>query len=880
MKKCSSSGAATTKHQNAPTEELYTLINHTGSHQFERQRSSGSSDIAMSKRPGYSELARKRIRVVTNFYRLGCDRKVVYHYDVTVDPVGSPLTRALPTSLRHAVIASWCLQYQYSEFSPVHDGHKNLFTCKELPIDQRGKEFSVSLESDRGRSREFTLAVKPVQKKSQLKNVVDLSAIEAYVGGETAQIPNEARTVLETILAHRPRNSPQLAMGNSFFMSTDRICRSDLGFGVEMWSGYSQNIRFTARGPAVVINTAAAVFHKEGRITDTVGEILRRDVCEGYQYLQHRDIERLSRKLSGLRVRVTHQKNKRNYCIERVSDKTAAQLTFSQGGSPVTVQQYFERQYNYKLKYPSLPCLKMASGSSEVYMPMEVCEVTPKQRIRGKLDDGLTASMIRQTALPPSQKFQVIEHNVGTMSEMCAQKMLEYDLGVDLQPVETDARVLPQPAIRYGTHEVSVRDNGVWDIRYNRFVSARTVEKPFFVCLAECEDSALNNYFYALCKAGRDVGLAIKTPVFKARRHDNLETKEVFDRARSQGADLILFVLDKRDKYHPYDEIKYLADIEYRIATQCVTRRVVECKMDERTAANICLKINAKLGGTNHEISGWTALIKKERIVVMGADVIHHVRVGYPSIAALVGGVDESVAKYAHCCRALRNPKERWSQEIILDLAAMIKKVLKRYYKANRDKPKRILFFRDGVSESQFQQVFDKEIPMIREACRTLSSSYSPPVTFVVVQKRHPVRIRPKREQDGVGRCGNVPAGTVVDRDIVDPQLYDFYLCSHEGIQGTSKPTRYTVLLDENGFEPRDLELLTYNLCHLVARCNRSISIPAPVKYADLLCTRASEYTNYIFRNLHLHDPQQDFPRKIDEVMEAMDKMDLRMFFV
>jgi hypothetical protein len=38
--------------------------------------------------------------------------------------------------------------------------------------------------------------------------------------------------------------------------------------------------------------------------------------------------------------------------------------------------------------------------------------------------------------------------------------------------------------------------------------------------------------------------------------------------------------------------------------------------------------------------------------------------------------------------------------------------------------------------------------------------------------------------------------------------------------------------------------MLTYALCFTSARCTRSISTPAPVKYADLLAFRASFYIN------------------------------------
>ena len=42
------------------------------------------------------------------------------------------------------------------------------------------------------------------------------------------------------------------------------------------------------------------------------------------------------------------------------------------------------------------------------------------------------------------------------------------------------------------------------------------------------------------------------------------------------------------------------------------------------------------------------------------------------------------------------------------------------------------------------------------------------------------------------------------------PFEYAFYLNSHAGLQGTSRPTHYHVLADENRFPPNDLVQLTY----------------------------------------------------------------------
>lgn len=80
------------------------------------------------------------------------------------------------------------------------------------------------------------------------------------------------------------------------------------------------------------------------------------------------------------------------------------------------------------------------------------------------------------------------------------------------------------------------------------------------------------------------------------------------------------------------------------------------------------------------------------------------------------------------------------------------------FYKATGEKPTRILVYRDGVSDGQFQevrsarvragafecrllQVLREEMQGIRTACLMLSPDYRPPITYVVVQKRHHARL-------------------------------------------------------------------------------------------------------------------------------------------
>jgi len=112
---------------------------------------------------------------------------------------------------------------------------------------------------------------------------------------------------------------------------------------------------------------------------------------------------------------------------------------------------------------------------------------------------------------------------------------------------------------------------------------------------------------------------------------------------------------------------------------------------------------------------------------------------------------------------------------------------------------------------------------------------------MIVVGKRHHVRFFPQNPKDA-DRSGNCPAGTVVDREVAHPTEFDFYLQSHAGLLGTSRPAHYNVLSDENNFTPDGLQSLSFTLCHVYARATRSVSIPAPVYYADIVCARAKNH--------------------------------------
>jgi eukaryotic translation initiation factor 2C len=262
-------------------------------------------------------------------------------------------------------------------------------------------------------------------------------------------------------------------------------------------------------------------------------------------------------------------------------------------------------------------------------------------------------------------------------------------------------------------------------------------------------------------------------------------------------------------------------------------------RINQSLATNLLLKINTKLGGENLILTptNMPSIISGKKAIIIGADVAHPSPSDKlsASVAAVVGNVDSNCIKHYATVKV----QHRYREEIINDLDLLVNEILGEYEKRNGELPQEIVFYRDGVSEGQFMYVMDFEIRKIKLAFQSLAVGYNPKLTFIVVQKRHHTRFLPDDERDGVGRGKNIPPGTIVDNVVVHPTDFDFYLCSHEAIQGTTRPSHYYVLYDENKFGADELHELTYYLCHTYARCTRSVSIPSPVYYAHLAAHRA-----------------------------------------
>ncbi|KAK8970476.1 Protein argonaute 1B [Platanthera guangdongensis] len=826
-----------------------------------------SKSIRFPLRPGKGKNGAKCV-VKANHFFAELPKKDLHQYDVSITP------EVASRGVNRAVMKELVNVFKESHLGgrlPAYDGRKSLYTAGPLPFTS--SEFHVTLvdEGDgtaaERRQRNFRIVIK-------LAARADLHHLGMFLAGQQADAPQEALQVLDIVLREMP-TSRYFPVGRSFY-SPDLGRRQTLGEGLESWRGFYQSIRPTQMGLSLNIDMSSTAFIEPLPVLEFVIHLLNREARDVLSRpLSDSDRVKIKKALRGVKVEVTHRGNmRRKYRISGLTSQATRELTFpvDERGTLKTVVQYFQETYGFTIQHTNWPCLQVGNQQRPNYLPMEVCKIVEGQRYLKRLNERQLTALLRVTCQRPNDRERDIEQTVHHNAYHNDPYAKEFGIKISDKLATVEARILPPPWLKYhetGREKDCLPRVGQWNMMNKKMVNGARVNN--WSCInfvRHIQDSVTLNFCQELAQMCRTSGMEFAAepvipPLFarpeqveralKTHYHDAMSIL----RQQQKELDLLIVILPDSNG-SLYGDLKRICETELGLVSQCCLAKHVY-KGSKQYLANVSLKINVKVGGRNtvlvDAISRRIPLVSDRPTIIFGADVTHpHPgEDSCPSIAAVVASQDwPEVTKYAGlvCAQAHR-------QELIQDLfkidpdpkrgnspGGMIRELLISFKKATGDKPQRIIFYRDGVSEGQFYQVLFYELDAIRKACASLEPDYQPPVTFVVVQKRHHTRLfaNNHRDQQSVDRSGNILPGTVVDTKICHPTEFDFYLCSHAGIQGTSRPAHYHVLWDENKFSADGLQTLTNNLCYTYARCTRSVSIVPPAYYAHLAAFRARFY--------------------------------------
>ncbi|CAF0788522.1 unnamed protein product [Adineta ricciae] len=810
----------------------------------------------------------------------------------------------VPRDRRRILYESWLSRYlakheQVKREIIAFDNQNTMITFGEpLPaIDEFGIKESIKAPNRAGRFQEYQITVKRVGDVIDLKTLAMLEEVhQPRHDNNLAPVQlHSIKQVLSIATHERCSSDAHFIYNRTFFREPvvhDRHGHWDLSLGKALWRGFYSCLVFSKGTHQLLMNLdiSHAVFQKRQPFLEFLCELLRYSPCgqwynkhsshthavtmsSAVQYLDSNEnaeyydgeIEYLLQYCKHLSVRSNSANRKIGYTIHGFG-KSASTQTFvweQKNNESITVENYFKERYGTKLEYPSLPTVEMQKKS---YVPMELLETIPV-RIRKITDEQRAMLCLKSSMLPRDYS-----NSINTIRRTSEQQEFEQDpfikawrLKIDTRMLTAPARVLPGPIISYirdaDRSYVHGSSTSVWNNTQDEFCEPMNFPDVWgIINLSILNEATCVQFYEELRNVANHRGMKCCNPtIYEEYNIMQYSISNMISSVHSLMTKknqckffIVLLPADGKIRDRVYGELKKLCELEYGLGI--VTQMI---KTDEKSYAllrkysklnSILLKINTKLKGVNSILQVPKQIeeffSRGHRIMYVGIDLSH----GAPSSSrgrstvAVVASADDIPNRYFKEIYMQERPSdakgESW--EYVVDMKDIMKSLINQYYEKHQGQPPTaIVIYRDGISESEFDTVFEKELTAIREACVELSPVYHPHLTYIVVNKRHHTRFFVPNSKD------NVPAGTVVDsHDVTHATTYDFFLTSHQAQKGTSRPTHYHVLYDDNKLTPDQVQLLTYNLCYASARCTRSISIPAPVKYADLLAFRATFYVD------------------------------------
>ncbi|XP_068320368.1 protein argonaute 2-like [Pyrus communis] len=799
-------------------------------------------------------IAIRTARLRANHFNLKFNpESIIMHYDVDVKPE-HPAKNGRPVKMSKSELAAIRKQLSTDDplnfplLSTAYDGEKNIFSAVSLPTGS----FKVEVPEEEGtRFSSYILTIK-------LAKELQLCKLKEYLSGQLLDIPRNILQSMDLVMKENPTRR-MIAFGRNFY-PTESHPNDDLGYGVAAFRGFQHGLKLTSQGPTLCLDYSVLAFHKRMSVIDFLQQQIRGFTLNNFQSYR-RDVEDV---LKGLQVNVTHRRTKQKYLIKGLTDRNAGDITFDavdmDGQSPPTkvrLLDYFRDKYE-EIRYKNIPCLDLGKNGRRNDTPMEFCVLVEGQRYPKEYLGKEAAIMLKNISLPsPRDRQNRIYDMVRSNDGPCGGGIIQnfgFEVNQNMTPVT--GRVIGPPELKLGASDGKVvtkvtvdREKCQWNLVGKRVVEGKPIMHWAVLDFSSHDRYGLdpNQFIPKLIARCNKLGIRMEEPLLyeptSMRPFSSVQMlrqllEKVNEKAKKEGKgylQLLVCVMAKRDPGYKY--LKWIAETQIGIVTQCCLSNMAN-KANDQYLANLALKINAKLGGSNVELIDRLPLLGGAgHVMFVGADVNHPAarNTTSPSIAAVVATVNWPAAnRYAARVRPQYHRKEK-----IINFGDMCLELVQTYERLNKAKPNQIVIFRDGVSEGQFDMVLNEELLDLKLALASIK--YNPTITLIVAQKRHHTRLFLENPRDG-GSTGNISPGTVVDNTIVHPFEFDFYLCSHYGALGTSKPTHYHVLWDEHRFTSDQLQKLIYDLCFTFARCTKPVSLVPPVYYADLVAYRGRLY--------------------------------------
>lgn len=541
----------------------------------------------------------------------------------------------------------------------VHDGMASLYFPRRIG-DWNEKTFDdVELAAGGGHRRgTFKLRV-------QLVRVIRSSALAEYA--DTSRAPPDPTPMLQLLdVVMRHLGAQRYISSGSDLYSAKRSHALDAT--KELLPGVYQRVHVGHLSLFLTVENVTSVFYTPGPLLLLVLAVA--GCSDPRTLVACRD--RWAKTLRRFSVLTTHRPHDpvQVVCEVGTAGADTTTLKFRERGSRegedseriITVEEYFLQRYSIRLRFPTLQLINVGTKRAPSWVPMELCQVAPGQRVTN-MHDIDTAEILRRCCKKPVERKREIESCLYEQGFQNDPYCIDFGISVSKSMERVVGRVLQPPNLAARNRHVVVPQNGGWNLSREQLYRPGRIGAWCIISLSSLPPRALDEFAHKLVRELDRCGLEVRErfPVVVTKPRGDREAdierllREAHDRSRGRnfGAPPDLMVVIKDRVSADYAEVKHVSDSVLGVPSQCALAKNVTAARGQYLG-NLALKINLKLRGLNLTLRCPLRCMDRGTTIIFGADVEYPRSMSQPAIASVVASMArrrQGMLVVSHPCR-------------------------------------------------------------------------------------------------------------------------------------------------------------------------------------------------------------------------------------
>ncbi|CAD8158161.1 unnamed protein product [Paramecium octaurelia] len=616
-------------------------------------------------------------------------------------------------------------------------------------------------------------------------------------------IPHESlKQAMNAILSqiYQERNLKQIFRKGQFF-DKDKIEKIN---DVQILQGFTSVLQMGQSSPLLLIDFKTKVFNKQ-----TVLHFIK----ENKKSKNPVDLQTFFENKTFMTIY-----SKRMYRIKSIDFKSNP--TSKMESLNVSYEQYYYQRYKITLSDLTQPLLvhedkKTKQSIRLIPELLYMIELTNAQKNNFKVMNNIKL----QTTLDPLERSNKIDNERTLLDKYFSNHSISIS-----NNSATPAYKIVKPTL---LPEASIKqtDGACFNIR-GKLIEQSNINNWILIHYNE-EQQIASLFTQEFIKATKELGNQISPP--RKIVMNNLDpaawSQALLNNFNTNGKpQIVVSILDRHEDSKLYNELKKFLISVQGVLHQNVAIQTVDSKKFSKIAQQIVKQVHSKIGKQLWNIQKITEI--SERIMIIGIDVYHKTLANNKSCVGFNAQFGQQSEK--HFTKTIIVEK---GKELNKGVGQLLNLSLQQYQKQNKQYPDTIVIFRDGVGNSQINDLIEIELNTMKSVIQQTYNIKLPQFAYIIVNKRI---------SDKFFSSNNENNGMIFPERVTYKE-FDFFLIAQQVNQGTPIPTHYTVIENTTNWNEDTFWRFTYFQCFNYRNWSGPVKIPACLQNAHTVAYRVGE---------------------------------------